>query len=76
MAARKRRLHWIVLGGTGLNNEKILISAHEILPFPASTYHKLTYPNGMIQYKNDFGVSSVTLIPVDMSDDEITQAGY
>lgn len=72
MAERKRKLFWALIVGTGLN-DKILISAHEIMPYPASTYHKFTYPNGATQLKNDFGVSSITLYPVEMTDEELDQ---
>lgn len=72
---KKRKIFKAILAGTGIN-ETLLLNAHEIIPFPASTYHKLTYPSGIVQYKNDFGVSSVTLIPVEMTDDEIEKAGY
>lgn len=72
---RKRKLFKALLLGTGLN-EQLLVTSHEIVAFPASTYHKLTYPSGVVQYKNDFGVSAVTLIPVEMTDDEIEKAGY
>lgn len=70
MATRKRKLFWAWIVGTGVN-EKILIAAHEVISYQASTYHKFTYPNGVYQLKNDFGVSAITIAPVELSEDEI-----
>lgn len=75
MSARKRKLFRATIQST-MSNENILVAAHEIVECPASTYHKFTYPNGVVQYKNDFGVSAVTLIPVEMTEAELEKAGY
>lgn len=75
MATRKRKLFKALVQGTGVN-DTLLIASHEIISYPASTYHKFTYPNGVVQLKNDFGVSSVTIIPIEMSDEELERSGY
>lgn len=65
----KKKFFQTHIVGTGLN-ERLLIKEHEIVSFPASTYHKFTYPNGVVQLKNDFGVNTITLIPVMLTDEE------
>jgi len=65
----KKKYYKVHITGTGLN-ERLLIAEHEILPFEASTYHKFTYPNGVTQLKNDFGVSTITLTPISLTEEE------
>jgi len=36
---------------------------HEILDLRAGTYHRLTFPNKVVLYINDFGVQSVLVVP-------------
>ncbi len=65
--AAKRKYLWAQIIGTGMN-QTILVQSHEVVPFPASTYHKFLLPNGKIAWKNDFGVSDVILSPVEMTE--------
>lgn len=39
------------------------VLTHELLDLKAGTYHKLTFPNDVILYINDFGVQSVLVTP-------------
>ena len=39
------------------------VLSHELLDLKAGTYHKLTFPNDVILYVNDFGVQSVLVTP-------------
>lgn len=61
----KQKVLKVRVEGTGINQEFFAI-AHEIVAYPASTYHKFTYSDGTVVYKNDFGVSQVTILPVDL----------
>jgi len=66
----KIKLFRIILSGTGIQ-ETLIVKTHEILSYPASTYHKFTYMNGTICLKNDFGVSSLTIWPIELTQEEI-----
>lgn len=41
--------------------EEFDVEKHEILAFPASTYHELTFPDGRVLLVNDFGIRTVGL---------------
>jgi len=66
MAAKKNKYYRVLLLGTGLN-ETLLVAGHEVVAMPASTYHKFTFPDGRILWKNDFGVASVLVFPLDLT---------
>lgn len=72
MAEKKIKLYRAIITGTGIN-EALLCISHEVVGYPASTYHKFVYPNGSIILKNDFGVSSVAIYPVEMTPEELRQ---
>ncbi len=55
--------------GTGLN-ESILVKSHEIIPYPASTYHKFVFPNDCVILRNDFGVAQLVIDEVEMTKEE------
>lgn len=74
VAAKKLKLYRAVITGTGIN-ETILCLSHDIVGYSASTYHRFVYPNGVVILKNDFGISSVALYPVEMSPEELSQQG-
>lgn len=67
--ARKSKYLMVRLLGTGLN-EVLLVKSHEIIPYPASTYHKFVFPNDCIILRNDFGVSQVVLDTVELTEEE------
>lgn len=67
--ARKSKYFVVRIQGTGVN-ETVLVKSHEIIPYPASTYHKFVFPNDCVIYRNDFGVSQVIIDQVEMTDDE------
>jgi hypothetical protein len=61
----KRKVISVQLLGTGVN-ETFYALSHEIVAYPASTYHKFTYTNGVVVWKNDFGVSQVIVTPAEL----------
>lgn len=69
MASKSNKYYRVRMVGTGLN-EELLVSAHDIVSMPASTYHKFTFPDGRVLWKNDFGISTVIVFPVEMSPDD------
>lgn len=56
----KKNEHVAMIRGTGIAQDTECV-AHEIVGFPASTYHKFTYADGTVFWLNDFGIRSVTL---------------
>jgi len=46
--------------GTAIN-ETFKAREHEVVGFPAGTYHKFQMEDGTTVYFNDFGVRSVTI---------------
>jgi len=61
----KRKVISVLVQGTGVNEQFYALS-HEIVAFPASTYHKFTYTNGVVVWKNDFGVSQIVITPAEL----------
>jgi hypothetical protein len=69
MAKKKLSGLKVTVLGTGINST-FLCRSHEIVPYPASTYHRFIHMDGSEELKNDFGVSSVIKIAVDIEADE------
>jgi len=67
--ARKSKYLIVRLMGTNLN-DSILVKSHEIIPYPSSTYHKFVFPNDCVIYRNDFGVSQVTIDVIELTEEE------
>jgi hypothetical protein len=61
----KAKIYKMQVLGTGVN-EIFYALSHEIVAYPASTYHKFTYTNGVVVFKNDFGVSQVIITPAEL----------
>ena len=63
--AKKKQVLKVKVTGTGLN-EEFYCASHDIVSYPSSTYHKFTFVNGVVVWKNDFGVSQVIVSTEDM----------
>lgn len=55
----------VIFEGTTTRGALEGVLSHEILDLKAGTYHKLTFPNGITMYVNDFGVRNVVVMPED-----------
>lgn len=53
----RKTIH-VVMDGTGYH-EDFYAYEHEILPYPAGTYHRFLLTNGDTVYYNDFGLRTL-----------------
>ncbi len=51
----------VTISGGGIHEVIRDVVEHEVVGLPAATYHKMTMPNGIVLYYNDFGVRTVTV---------------
>lgn len=58
--AIKKSLIYVHILGQGIN-ETFRAVSHEVMGFPAGTYHKFVMEDGTDVYFNDFGVRSVKI---------------
>jgi len=53
-------MKFIKVTGTGIHQE-FKCKSHEVIGYPAGTYHKFIMPDGTIFLLNDFGIRTVTV---------------
>ena len=55
-----KKLLYVRISGTGFSQTWKCVS-HEVIGYPAGTYHVFKFEDGSIVYLNDFGIRTVTI---------------
>ena len=70
MAQKTLKCLAVTVLGTGLT-ANFICQNHRVESYRASTYHVFTYLNGVEVWKNDFGISTVSITPIELTPDQI-----